>query len=185
MAQTRHTNGRAPRPDRDLIKRAFVEAPPGPDAPTIAGLALEHGRSPKALQAPAACEGWTALRAEHRRKIEEARQAALVEAAAGAAAEFDDQSIKVARAALGRAARFLTEEGQAGTGRQGSSAAPALKPADLLAVANAVRTLQQVVHAAVGTPDERPDGAERRRWSWADVMALAGRLDDTVDGKPH
>ena len=47
------------------------------------------------------------------------------------------------------------------------------------------RALQQVVHSAVGTPDERPGGAEGRRGSWADVIALAGRLDDTVDGKPH
>lgn len=180
MTKAPHRNGRHPRPDRDLIRRAFVEAPQGPGEPTIAGLALEHGRSPKALQAVAAKEGWVRLRAEHRRRLESIRQRTLLQEAAEAVAEFDSQSIQIAKAALGRVARFLTDEGAPGVDRNGRPVpGRGLKPSDLQDIADAVRTLQQVVHAAAGTPDERPDPAEtgvNQPVTWADVMRYADRV---------
>ena len=51
-------------------------------------------------------------------------------------------------------------------------------------IANSVRTLQQVVHAAAGTPDERTDAVEgtglNKAITWADVMAFANGVEPPV-----
>lgn len=185
-----HRNSRNPRPERAVARHEYVEAVPGPDEPTIAMLAAKHGYSVKALQAVAAQEDWTGLRAEHRRRLEQARQRALIVEAAEEVAEFDHQSIKVAKAALGRLGRYLVEEGAPAVDTNGSPVpGRGLKPADLQDIASALRTLQQVVHAAAGTPDERPDPAEtgiHQPITWADVMRYASqaRMPNTIEHDP-
>ena len=49
-------------------------------------------------------------------------------------------------------------------------------------IANSVRTLQQVVHAAAGTPDERPDlgDPQTKAITWADVMRYAEGVEPPV-----
>lgn len=110
MTRKRHTDARNPSPESALARQEYVGAVPGPDEPSVADLAAEHGYSAKALQAVAAQEDWTGLRAKHRRRLEAARQRALiVEAAEAVGIRPPEHQGRPGRARPPRA--FLVEEG--------------------------------------------------------------------------
>lgn len=160
MTRKRHTDARNPSPESALARQEYVGAVPGPDD------------RPSPTSRPSMATARRRYKPSRRRRTgrgcARSTGAALKPPASARSSwrrprrwEFDHRSIKVAQAAQGRLARFWSRKGRPRwTPTAVLVPGRGLRPSDVRDIAQALRTLQQVVHAAAGA--QRPRCCEVR-----------------------